>query len=273
MNQNTYIRTQEGTKLFNTTSRVFRRFFGIQSKISFTREEAQVFEGNKSLINEINELISDYKDNTNEAIQEYSRIWFTTDLRSQRCVQYIELLVYFDNVSLINRKKLIYNQISYMKRILKQIKASMSTQSHAKQLTIKIIIKMNILKNTKTGLVVVTIAAISDRLAEKFKNCSSYKNKAILKECPLFDKFEIKDNPCYKEGFKKAVVVTSLEIKPTDIDEISELAKMQENAVEVILRREYSYMVLAGITADITGQLLKMSNINKAIYGSETEEN
>ena len=110
MNQNTYIRTQEGTKLFNTTSRVFRRFFSIQSKISFTREEAQIFEGNKSLINKINKLISDYK--------EYSRIWFTTDLRSQRYVQYIELLVYFN--------KLIYNQISYMKRILKQIKASMS---------------------------------------------------------------------------------------------------------------------------------------------------
>lgn len=132
---------------------------------------------------------------------------------------------------------------------------------------------MNILKNTKNGLVVVTIAAISDRLAEKFKNCSSYKNKAILKECPSFDKFEIKDNPCYKEGFKKAVVVTSLEIKPTDIDEISELAKMQEKAVEAILRRESYYIVLAGITADITGQLLKMSDINKAIYGSETEEN
>lgn len=132
---------------------------------------------------------------------------------------------------------------------------------------------MNILKNTKNGLVVVTIAAISDRLAEKFENCSSYKNKAILKECPSFDKFEIKDNPCYKEGFKKAVVVTSLEIKPTDIDEISKLAEIQENAVEAILRRESSYIVLAGITADITGQLLKMSDINKAIYGSETEEN
>ena len=48
---------------------------------------------------------------------------------------------------------------------------------------------------------------------------------------------------------------------------------MQENAVEAILRRESSYIVLAGITADITGQLLKMSDINKAIYGSETEEN
>ena len=69
------------------------------------------------------------------------------------------------------------------------------------------------------------------------------------------------------------MVVTSLEIKPTGIDEISELAEMQEKAVEAILRRVSSYMVLAGITADITGQLLKMSNINKAIYGSETEEN
>ena len=111
MNQTTYIRTQEGTKLFDTTSRVFRIFFGIQSKISFTREEAQIFEGNKSIINKINKLISDYKDNTNEAIQEYSRIWFATDLRSQRYIQYIELLAYFNNASLINREKLIYNQI------------------------------------------------------------------------------------------------------------------------------------------------------------------
>lgn len=273
MNKNTYIRTKEGTKLFDTTSRVFSRFFGIQSKISFTREEAQVFEGNKSLINEINELISYYKDNTNEAIREYSRIWFTTDLRSQRYVQYIELLVYFDNVSLINRERLIYDQISYMKRILKQIKASMSAQSHAKQLTIKIIIKMNILKNTENGLVVVNAIAISDNLAEKFENCSSYKNKAILKECPSFSKFEIEDNPYGDDGFKKMVVVTSQEIKPTDLDEINKLAEMQNKAVKAILKRESTSLVLSSLNADITGQYIKIHDINKAIYGSETEEN
>lgn len=389
MNQTTYIRTQEGTKLFDTTSRVFNTFFNVWTKVTFTREEAKIFEGNKFLINEINELISDYQYNLYHTIQNYSKIWFKADENNQRYVKYIELFVYFDNVDLKSREKLVYNQIAYMRRIittielfksfkieklrtfidtcinsytittniylpteelikakenerlisnihtildmykanskdalinssamlywihptsyscstkislkasykiedvkrrianvsiqrkyarkiLGQIKASMSAQSHAKQLTIKIIIKMNILKNTKNGLVVVTIAAISNRLAEKFENCSSYKNKAILKECPSFDKFEIKDNPCYKEGFKKAVVVTSLEIKPTGIDEISELAEMQEKAVEEILRRESSYIVLAGIAADITGQLLKMSDINKAIYGSETEEN
>ncbi len=273
MNQTTYIRTQEGTKLFDTTSRVFRRFFGIQSKISFTREEAQVFEGNKSLINKINELISDYKDSTNEAIREYSRIWFATDLRSQRYVQYIELLVYFNNVSLINREKLIYNQILYMKRILKQIKASMSAQSRTKQQTIKIIIKMNILKNTKNGFVVVTVIAISDSLTEKFENCSSYKNKSILKECPSFSSFEIDVNPCEEANFNKVVMVTSQEIKPTDLDEVNEFANMQEKAVKAILKRESTSIILNGLNADIEGQLKKLNNINKFLYGSETEEN
>ena len=132
---------------------------------------------------------------------------------------------------------------------------------------------MNILKNTKNGLAVVTFVAISDRLAEKFKNCSSYKNKAILKECPSFNSFEIKDNPYSTDGFKKMVVVTSQEIKSTDLEEIDELAEMQNKAVKAILKRESASLILSGLNADITGQFIKMRDTNKMIYGSETEEN
>lgn len=132
---------------------------------------------------------------------------------------------------------------------------------------------MNILKNTENGLVIVNAIAISSDLAEKFENCSSYKNKAILKECPSFSKFEIKDNPCGNDGFKKMVVVTSQEIKPTDLDEINELAEMQNKAVKAILKRESTSLILASINADITGQFIKMSDTNRVLYGSETEEN
>lgn len=132
---------------------------------------------------------------------------------------------------------------------------------------------MNILKNTKNGLVIVNAIAISDSLAEKFENCSSYKNKAILKECPSFNKFEIEDNPCGDEEFKKMVVVTSQEIKPTSLDEINELAEMQDKAVKAILKRESTSLVLAGLNADITGQFVKMSDTNKILYGSNEEEN
>lgn len=389
MNQTTYLRTKEGTKLFDTTSRVFNRIFNIWSKVTFTREEARIFEGNKFIINEINELILDYQFGLSTAIQYYSKIWFETDENNQRYIQYIELFVYFDNVDLKNREKFIYRQIIYMRRIiaaiesfkysktgrlrtnlnmftdsytvttniylsieetskmktserlrynvntvidmykanskdalinystvlywapsnlayyyakislktsykiedikrrianisiqrkyarkiLGQIKASMSAQSHAKQLIIKIIIKMKILKNTKDGLVVVIAIAISDNLAEKFENCSSYKNKSILKECPSFSSFEIKDNPCGDKGFRKMAVVTAQEIKATDLEEIDELAEMQDKAVKAILKREATSLILAGLNADITGQYIKIHDINKAIYGSETEEN
>ena len=132
---------------------------------------------------------------------------------------------------------------------------------------------MKILKNTKTGLVVVNAIAITDDLAEKFKNCSSYKNKSILKECPSFNSFEIKDNPYGIDGFKKMVVVTSQEIKSPDLEEIDELAEMQNKAVKAILKRESTSLILSGLNADITGQYIKIHDINKAIYGSETEEN
>lgn len=121
MNQTAYIRTQEGTKLFDTASRVFNRIFNIWTKATFTREEARIFEGNKFLISEISELISDYQFSIYGAIQNYSKIWFETDENNQRYVQYIELFVYFDNVDLENREKLIYRQISYMQRILATI--------------------------------------------------------------------------------------------------------------------------------------------------------
>lgn len=132
---------------------------------------------------------------------------------------------------------------------------------------------MNILKNTENGLVVVNVIAISDDLAEKFENCSSYKNKAILKECPSFSKFEIKDNPYGNDDFKKIVVVTSQEIKPTDLDEINELAEMQNKALKAILKRESTSLILSGLNADIAGQFIKMSDTNRVLYGSETEEN
>lgn len=149
----------------------------------------------------------------------------------------------------------------------------MSAQSHAKQLTIKIIIKMNILKNTKNGFVVVTVIAISDSLTEKFENCSSYKNKSILKECPSFSSFEIDVNPFEETNFNKVVMVTSQEIKPTDINEVNEFANMQEKAVKAILERESASIILNNLNADIEGQLKKLDNINKFSYGSETEEN
>lgn len=131
---------------------------------------------------------------------------------------------------------------------------------------------MNILKNTENGLVVVNAVAISNELAEKFKNCSSYKNKAILKECPSFSKFEIKDNPCDDPDFKNIVVVTSQEIKPTNLDEIVDLAYMQSKAVKAILARESTSLTLASLNADITGQFIKMNDTNKMLYGSEKEE-
>lgn len=132
---------------------------------------------------------------------------------------------------------------------------------------------MKILKNAKNGLVVVIAIAIHDNLAEKFENCSSYKNKSILKECPSFSSFEIKDNPCGGKGFRKMAVVTTQEIKATDLEEINELAEMQNKAVNAIIKRESTSLILAGLNADITGQYIKIHDINKAIYGSETEEN
>ena len=132
---------------------------------------------------------------------------------------------------------------------------------------------MNILKNTENGLVVVNAVAISNELAEKFESCSSYKNKAILKECPSFSKFEIKDNPCDDPDFRKIVVVTSQEIKPTNLDEIVDLAYMQSKAVKAILARESTSLTLASLNADITGQFIKMNDTNKMLYGSEKEEN
>lgn len=132
---------------------------------------------------------------------------------------------------------------------------------------------MKILKNTKDGLVVVIAIAIADNLAEKFENCSSYKNKSILKECPSFSSFEIKDNPYGDKGFRKMAVVTAQEIKATDLEEIDKLAEMQNKAVKAILKREATTLIFAGLNADITGQYIKIHDINKAIYGSETEEN
>ena len=132
---------------------------------------------------------------------------------------------------------------------------------------------MNILKNTKNGFVVVTVIAISDSLTEKFENCSSYKNKAILKECPSLSKFEIDVNSCEEANFNKVVMATSQEIKPTDLDGVSELANMQEKAVKAILERELASIVLNGLNADIKGQLKKLNDINNFLYGSETEEN
>lgn len=123
MNQTTYIRTKEGTKLFDTNSRVFNRIFNIWSKVTFTREEARIFEGNKFIINEINELILDYQFSLSTAIQDYSKIWFETDKNNQRYIQYIELFVYFDNVDLGNREKFIYRQIIHMRRIIAAIES------------------------------------------------------------------------------------------------------------------------------------------------------
>lgn len=118
MNKTCCIRTQESTKLFDTTSRVFNRFFNVWTKVTFTREEAKIFENNKLLINEINELISDYQYSLHTIIQNYSKIWFETDENNQRYVKYIELFVYFDNIDLKNRKEFIYKQIAYMRKII-----------------------------------------------------------------------------------------------------------------------------------------------------------
>ena len=118
MNKTCYIRTQESTKLFDTTSRVFNKFFNVWTKVTFTREEAKIFENNKLLINEINELISDYQYSLHTIIQDYSKIWFETDENNQRYVKYIELFVYFDNIDLKNRKEFIYKQIAYMRKII-----------------------------------------------------------------------------------------------------------------------------------------------------------
>lgn len=261
------------TGRLRTNLNMFTDSYTVTTNIYLSIEETSKIKTSERLRYNVNTVIDMYKANSKDALINYSTVLYWAPSNLAYYYAKISLKTSYKIEDIKRRVANISIQRKYARKILGQIKTSMSAQSHAKQLTIKIIIKMNILKNTENGLVVVTIAAISDRLAKKFKNCSFYKNKDILKECPSFDKFEIKDNPCYKEGFKKAVVVTSLEIKPTDIDEISELAKMQENAVEAILRIESSYIVLTGITVDITGQLLKMSDINKAIYGSETEEN
>lgn len=118
MNKTCCIRTQESKKLFDTTSRVFNRFFNVWTKVTFTREEAKIFENNKLLINEINELISDYQYSLHTIIQNYSKIWFETDENNQRYVKYIELFVYFDNIDLKNRKEFVYKQIAYMRKII-----------------------------------------------------------------------------------------------------------------------------------------------------------
>lgn len=129
MNQTCYIRTKEGAKLFDTTSRIFNRIFNIWSKVVFTRKESLVFENNKFLINEINELISDYSSSAYGSIQDYSKIWFETDENNKRYVKYIELFVYFDNVGLKIREKRIYRQIDSMKRILAVIESFKSLKT------------------------------------------------------------------------------------------------------------------------------------------------
>lgn len=113
-----FITTQESERSVDTICKTFSRFFNIFTRINFTKEESLIFNKERGLIDEINDIILNYSFCSYKSIQNYSKIWFETDKDGKRYVKYIELLVLFNNVNLKNRERLMQDQIDYIRSII-----------------------------------------------------------------------------------------------------------------------------------------------------------
>ena len=122
---------------------------------------------------------------------------------------------------------------------------------------------MNILKTTKKGFIIISTIAISNKLAESFEYCGSLKKMEILKTFPLFDKFEIKDVNYDKN--QKNIVVTSKEIRSTDINSINKLSKIQNKAIKAIIRKEAASIIIDGAIGEMANQLVKIDKTKKVL--------
>ena len=128
---------------------------------------------------------------------------------------------------------------------------------------------MNILKTTKKGFIIISTIAISNKLAESFEYCGSLKKMAILKTFPLFDKFEIKDVNYDKN--QKNIVVTSKEIRSTDINSINKLSKIQNKAIKAIIRKEAASIIIDGAIGEMANQLVKIDKTKKVLSYMKAE--
>lgn len=124
---------------------------------------------------------------------------------------------------------------------------------------------MSILKKTKKGFIIISVIAISDKLARSFEYCGTLKKRAILKDFPLFNKLEIKDDSCHGKN-SKIIVVKSKEIRSTNLDRINKLSKIQDKAVKAIIKKEAISIVLDGIMGEVTNQLIKIDETKIVLH-------
>lgn len=110
---------------------------------------------------------------------------------------------------------------------------------------------MNLIKITKSGLVIDTVAGISGELAEKFSNCKGYHFKQLKNEIPFIENWYVEDNTIEEnENFPKMIRATSqtiLSVNSTteiNIDKINMLSNIQGSVVEAVLKRESASFVI-----------------------------
>lgn len=124
---------------------------------------------------------------------------------------------------------------------------------------------MSVLKKTKKGFVIVSVFAISNKLAKSFEYCGTLKKRAILENFPLFNKLEIKDDS-YHDKKSKIIVVKSKEIRSTNLDRVNKLSKIQDKAVKAIIKKEAASIILDGIMGEVTNQLIKIDETKIVLY-------
>lgn len=124
---------------------------------------------------------------------------------------------------------------------------------------------MSVLKKTKKGFTIISVIAISDKLARSFEYCGTLKKRAILEDFPLFNKLEIKDDSYHGKN-SKIIVVKSKEIRSTNLDRINKLSKIQDKAVKAIIKKEAISIVLDGIMGEVTNQLIKIDETKIVLH-------
>lgn len=132
---------------------------------------------------------------------------------------------------------------------------------------------MNILKLTKSGIVVITKVEIGPELSDKVLNKGSYHIRTITKDCDKISSYKVCDNdidPC-NEKYPKMVKITSVPFDEVDADYVSAFAKAQQNLLTEVLEAEAANLKIER-ASDFTNRVFK-AMLDTSFESPENEEN
>ena len=84
-----------------------------------------------------------------------------------------------------------------------------------------------------------------------------------------FVQVQISESPLDKN--QKNIVVTSKEIRSTDINSINKLSKIQNKAIKAIIRKEAASIIIDGAIGEMANQLVKIDKTKKVLSYMKAE--